>query len=223
MSESLTVFRDDFDVAAAIEATREQGYYFGSDSLTHAAKLALAVEIDFLPLEVGDHITKPINAGKPNQIQQQHARGYYAYGDPAVPAANAVLEDLTRVVQTTEQFPELRAWQPSEVGYQRYRPSVDFIGPHRDRLDDQLLSVTFTIVGSAVVKIFKTTGKKSDYTKLEQTDEFETESGSVMMLRAPGLGNGEQIVHQVLPPSTGHRDILNLRMRPNVLGQPTSS
>jgi hypothetical protein len=38
-----------------------------------------------------------------------------------------------------------------------------------------------------------------------------------MFLRAPGFGNGEQIIHEVLPPlNNEERLILNLRMRKNV-------
>ncbi|HVO86174.1 MAG TPA: hypothetical protein VMT23_00380 [Candidatus Binatia bacterium] len=220
MSLEFPVFRSSFDLESAVEITREQGYFFQAASMSPQAQEALAAEIDSLPLEVGDHVAKPINAGKANQVKQQHARAYYEYGEPLTPAANFIIESLAETVQRMRQFPELQDWQLTEIGYQRYRPSVDFIGAHRDRASDKLLSVTFTIVGSTTVKIFEHTGDYWDYSKIRQTDEFETDAGTTMMLRAPGFGGGEQVIHQVLPPEHGVRDILNLRMRPSVLEQP---
>lgn len=221
MSKEHEIFKDNFDFESAVRETKTNGYYFQSGVLATEAQNALETEINLLPLEVGDHINKPINNGKPNEVRQQHARAYFEYGDPEAPVANFVINCLAQTVQAMPAFPELENWQPTEIGYQKYRSNADFIGPHRDRSSDQLLSVTFTISGAATVKIFESLGACNDYTDLLQADEFETSLGGIMLLRAPGLGCGKQSIHQVLPPSTPDRSILNLRMRPTVLEQPT--
>ena len=221
MSGDIRVFREGFDLENAIEQTQRSGYFFAEGVLTDETRAALEEEIDSLPLEVGDHISNPINAGKPNEVRQQHERLYVEYGDALTPVANVVIAGLTEIVRAMRSFPELQEWQLTEIGYQKYRHSNDFIGAHRDRASDKLLSVTYTITGSAPIRIFETLGDYWDYSSLEQKDEFITAAGGVMLLRAPGFGSGEQVVHQVLPPISNSRSILNLRMRPRVLEQPS--
>jgi len=220
ISPEQLIFRNAFNFIEAIEQARKFGYYFGPNALTKEICGALEAEINTLPLEVGDHINQPINPGKPNEVRQQHERAYFAYGDTATPVANGLIRGLTLLVRSMEEFPELREWQPTEIGYQRYRHSDDWIGPHRDRASDKLLSVTLTITGSAPVRIFKPLGQPNDYSHIQQTQEFLTTPGSIMLLRANGFGTGEQVIHQVLPPSSTSRSILNLRMRPTILKQP---
>jgi hypothetical protein len=217
----MTGFKDSFDFEAAIMQTKETGYFFAEDAITKETRTAFEAEIDSLPLEVGDHVTRPINAGKQNEVRQQHQRLYIEHGNAMAPVANMVIAGLAQAVNAMKQFPELRDWKLTEIGYQRYRHGNDFIGAHRDRATDKILSITYTITGSAPVRIFETLGNYWDYTNLKQVDEFVTTPGSVMLLRAPGLGNGEQVVHQVLPPLSDSRSILNLRMRPTILEQPS--
>jgi hypothetical protein len=221
MSTEGSPFNPLFDVGKAVDTTKQEGYYFLENALAEETRMALEREIDALPLEVGDHVSHPINQGKQNEVKQQHERLYVAVGDIQTPTANLVVQSITNTIKGLIGFPELNAWQLNEIGYQRYRHSKDFIGPHRDRASDRFLSITLTINGKAPVKVFETTGDYWDYSQLKQTDEFVTSPGSIMMLRAPGLGNSEQIVHQVLPPESS-RAILNLRDRPTVLEAPSN-
>jgi hypothetical protein len=222
MSFDESIFRESFDLERGIKQAAERGYYFENDVLIDDIRYGLEREIDSLPLEVGDHITRPINKGKPNEVRQQHERLYVEYGDASTPVANFVIRSITTQVRGMESRPELHDWQLAEIGYQRYRHSKDFIGPHRDRASDQKLSVTFTINGEATVKIFEPFGDCWDYSNIEQIHEYTTGPGSIMLLRAPGLGNGKQVIHQVLPPLNS-RAILNLRARPTILEQPKAS
>lgn len=211
-----------FELRKAVQETAEKGYFFAHPALSKSTLYLLNSELERLPLEVGDHISRPINAGKPNEVQQQHVRGYYEFGVAETPAANLVIHGLKKAVgRLANPFPELAGWCPTEIGYQKYRHSDDYISPHRDRASDRLLSITFTLFGSAAVKIFEPTAEPDDYSQLKQTDEFETLPGSIMLLRAPGLGSGEQTIHQVMPPKYGSRNIINLRMRPTLLEQPS--
>lgn len=221
MNVERNIFRPSFDFESAIEKTRTEGYFFAEDVLDDELRLALEKEIDSLPLESGDHVSRPINADKPNEVRQQHERLYLPVGDGLIPAANFAICALSSCVKDRAVQDYLRDWRLNEVGYQRYRHSKDFIGPHRDRSSDRFLSVTITINGTAPVRIFEPKGDYWDYSNLLQTDEFNTSPGSLMLLRAPGLGSGEQVVHQVLPPIES-RAILNLRDRPSILENPSN-
>jgi hypothetical protein len=184
---------------------------------------ALADEVAGLNLEEGDHISKPINAGTSREIRQLHERFYTSIWDPRVPVAKSITERVaSEVAELSYVDPSLTGWMPNEVGYQRYRSTDDWISPHRDRRNDQILAFTITINGSALVRIYKAIDNPDDYSNIRVVDEFQTGPGSVMFLRAPGLGNGEQVIHEVRPPDEGSRLILNLRMRPDILPPPSA-
>jgi hypothetical protein len=219
MNEALSVLRSDFDLESAIEQTKNVGYFFEDNGLNEEARLALVSEIESLPLLLGDHRVKPINDGKPNEVRQQHERLYIEYGNKQTPVANLVINALVDQVHSMRRFVELQEWIPVEIGYQHYRSSSDFISAHRDRESDKLLSVTFTLTGSAAVEVFEPVDDYWDYTNLRKMDEFTTTPGSIMLLRAPGLGSGEQVIHKVYPPKTS-RSILNLRARETILKKP---
>jgi hypothetical protein len=214
----LTFFTPQFDFAAALNQTKESGYLFVPDALTASFLRDLETEALRLPLEVGDHVARPIWLGSKREVRQRHARAYVPVGDPTVPVATAFCHHLAAL---GAPHPELAEWTPTEVGYQLYRGPTDFISPHRDRRNDRLLSVTLTIRGSAVVRILAPNGDPDDYGDLRVEDDFSTEAGTVMFLRAQGLGSGKQVVHEVLPPGFDGRLILNLRARPDVLPPPT--
>lgn len=164
----------------------------------------------------------PSGRAQAAKVRQLHARAYHPIGDEAVPIATAVSIVLASTVfDHRDAFPELIGWIPSEAGYQHYRGPSDFISPHRDRRNDRLLSVTFTLRGSAVVRILEPVDDPDDYGNLRTVDEFTTEPSTAMFLRAPGFCGGGQVIHEVLPPTTPDgRLILNLRMRPDVLLPP---
>lgn len=217
----LNIFLKDFDLKNALFQTRDKGYYF-TNSANSELCLNLVKEINKLSLEYGDHVKYPINKQTTYAVTQSHERHYCHLNDSLTPVANGICYNLSTLVQAyKKEFPELGTWLLNEIGYQRYRDERDYISPHRDRWSDHLLSVTFTIFGSAKIKIYESLVTPPDYSKLKQIDEYLTISGTVMFLRAPGFGNGEQIIHEVLPPlNNEERLILNLRMRKNVLPSP---
>ncbi len=204
----------------ALAQTHENGYFFAAEAINPYFCSLMEEEINRLSLEEGDHVNYPINAGSPREVRQLHERAYYPIGNENVPMATCVTELLVQEVKKLKLYPELENWHPTEAGYQRYRDTQDWISPHRDRRNDRLLSATITIKGSALVRIYEPRKDPDDYGNLRQTDEFMTSSGTLMLLRAPGFGSGEQTIHEVLSPLGGSRLILNLRMRPNILKSP---
>lgn len=191
-----------------LKDVKDKGYYFYNDEELCSGLLE---EVTSLPLDYGDHIHYPINNGKSNQVTQSHERYYQMLDHISIPTASRLCYNLASTVN-------LPGWLPNEIGYQRYRDKRDYISPHKDRQSDHLLSITLTIAGSAWIKIYK---ESSDYSNLVQIDEYLAVPNTVMVLRAPGFGNGEQIIHEVMPPLNNiPRIILNLRMRSTLLKTP---
>jgi hypothetical protein len=172
-----------------------------------------------LPFELGDHERHPINEGAANEVRQMHERCYRTLGDAGVPVASEVCKTLAEDIAKLAA-PDLEGWLPNEIGFQRYRSEKDRISPHRDRASDLLFSITLTIAGSAPIRIYEPETDPPDYAKLRPVEEFLTEEGSALFLRAPGFGSGRQSIHEVLPPIRAPRLILNLRMRPTILRRP---
>jgi hypothetical protein len=122
----------------------------------------------------------------------------------------------TRIAGMCYRIPELGRWQPTEIGYQVYGGPDAHISEHRDRISDQLLAATVSVEDAATIGIHEEYGDE-DIVYSRQIDEIVARPGMVMFLRASGLGNGERALHSVGPPLDGHRAVLNLRMRPDVL------
>lgn len=210
------------DFPSILETVRAQGYLFVPNVLDGVTCQHLSAEVDRLKLEFGDHVTHPINPGTPQEVRQWHERAYYPLGDPEVPMGTGLCRGLaTEITGHLEAFPELAGWIPNEIGYQRYRAPHDWISPHRDRRSDRLLSVTFTLAGSAWMRIYASDVNPPDYRRLTQIGEYLTAPGMALFLRAPGFGSGEQVIHEVMSPLSSSRLIVNLRMRPTVLVPPT--
>lgn len=207
------------DLRALLFQARNQGYAFATRAIGESWLGALQMEIQSLPLEREDRVREPINQGSPKQVVQQfHGRAYRPIGHSDVPLASRFADELAdHITEYGDEFPELRGWRGKEIGYQSYRDATDHISPHRDRASDQLLSATVTLAGRAVVRIHRSLVEPPDYNQLALREEFLTGPGTLMLLRAPGFGSGERIIHEVLPPLERPRDILNLRQRDDVL------
>ena len=215
---------DQAAVTTGMAIAAYRGWSFVQGAVGPEMRQALKDEVANLDLEEGNHIKKPINAGTSREVRQLHARAYTNIEDPKVVIASTLSDALAQCAYRCAwlgNFRELLKWAPTEAGYQLYRTSSDHISPHRDRRNDQLLGATLTIDGSAEVAIHRTCGDPDDYTQLEEVERITTQPGDLMLLRAPGLADGEQAIHSVDPPKQGSRLILNLRMRPDVLKQPT--
>ncbi len=217
----MRIFTPNVDLRQILHTTRERGYVFINEGIMEDIRIAMMEEVKRLTMETGDHLNHPINKGTPQEVRQQHARAYYPLDHVEVPFGTRVCKALHAHIQPfSTEHPELKDWIPNKIGYQLYRDSRDWISPHRDRKSDHLCSVTFTIRGSAWVKIYAPTTDPPDYSQLTCIDECLTTPGTVMFLRAPGFGIGTQIIHEVMPPVRESRLILNLRMRSTILKSP---
>lgn len=220
----MRVFQDTFDLRTVLERTRAAGYAFVGSAITEELRNALAEELCRLPLEAGDHERHPINLGAPNQVRQMHERAYRPLGHEDVPTGSALCRALSELAAPLlPDYAELIGWMPSEIGYQQYRDARDWISPHRDRISDKKLSITFTIFGSAWIRIHASETDPPRYDRLRETDAFLAEPGTAFFLRAPGLGDGVQVIHEVDPPLIAPRGILNLRMRDTTLKPPAET
>lgn len=198
-----------------LDLIKERGYHFDQFKSSKIIE-ELHKECLSLNLEEGDHVNYPINTKAPNQIVKQfHIRSYHALDDEQVPIASMLCHTYSDGFSVSG----LKNWLPNEIGYQVYRDEKDWISPHRDRLSDQLLSLTLTLSGSAWVKIYESEVDPPDYNQLKQIDQHLTIPGTIMFLSASGLG--KRVIHEVCPPLNGEpRAILNLRMRSTILKPP---
>jgi hypothetical protein len=213
------IFNSNFDLFEVLKTTKQKGYCFVSDALNIDLCEKLKQEALSLDLEFGDHRNFPINSQKQNQVRQTHNRSYHFLEDEKTPIANQLCFDLAFLILKFDS--ELKNWLLNEIGYQQYfQERNDWISPHRDRKSDELLSLTITMFGSAWVKIYEPQTNPINYQYLSLIDEFLTSSGTLMFLRAPGFGSGQQIIHEVCSPITEERLILNLRQRKTVLPGP---
>jgi hypothetical protein len=220
----MKIFISSINLLETLERIQSVGYAFVSNGLTEEARQFLLDEINSLPLEEGDHVNHAINKNKPNEVHQLHERAYSLLDDPRVPHASFMCRKLAQEITAySSEFPELAPWLVNEIGYQRYRGNTDWISPHRDRKSDHLLSVTFTLSGSAPINIYRPLTQDIDYRHLEKIETFVSEPGTIFFLRAPGFGSAEQIIHEVMPPTVAPRNILNLRMRDSLLPSPKNT
>ncbi len=218
------VLTDPESMRSKLIGVMESGYDFDPNAIEKFARDVLKRETNWLTFERGVYLAKPIQEHGNTTVTQIHERAYLPIGDPRIPVATWASRALAHHVGIYGRNRlwgfDVSQWEPTEAGYQRYDWPDGHISPHRDRRTDQLLGATLTLEGSAVIKIHEPKDDPDDYTNLELVNEFETRPGSLMLLRAPGAGNGKQIIHEVLPPKKGRRLVLNLRMRPDVLKAP---
>lgn len=217
----MQVLKADVNLERILEEVITSGYCIRRSLATTKVVKALIKEMSRHNLEVGDHVSHPIQPGTLREVQQLHARSYKYLDDSQVPTSSQVCRRLASDFEHLwGKYPELKNWLLSEIGYQRYRDHNDWISPHRDRKSDAILSITITLEGWAWLNIYQANSDPVDYKNLTRIDSILTGPGTVMFLRAPGLGSGEQVIHEVMPPIKGHRDIVNLRMRKTTLPQP---
>lgn len=219
---SWNYFPDGIALSDGIELAASQGYSFVKNGLSETACAKLAMEAAGLQMELDNQVEHPINEDTPKEITQLHERIYTGVGSKEVPAATLITNALRiRALALRYRLPPLHKWHPNEIGYHLYRDENHHISKHTDRRTDEILAATITLNGSAKVGIHEAIDDPEDYTNTRQVDEFQADEGTIMFLRAPGLGSGEQVIHDVSPPEGGPRLVLNLRMQPNILASPS--
>lgn len=216
----MSIFVPSFDVERALLRVREDGFFFQRQAIAPEWVSRLRAESEGLALSPVTSEVEVMQRGRRNEVHQRHIRQYRALGEAEIPEASSACHALAEAVSPFAEGLGLRGWLLNEIGYQRYQPYTDFISPHSDRWSDRLLSVTISLSSYAWMNLYDPLTDPVDYTHLRRFKSVLLGPGSVMLLRAPGFGSGEQVIHGVMPPFAGVRDILNLRMRPTVLPQP---
>ncbi len=224
MQTSYEVFQDRSALLEGIERAAGQGYAFVPNAISETMLGELEAEARGLDFELGDHVTAPINEGSKQQVTQMHERAYLPIGHHSIPFATLVTDALA--LQASRLYArhfELGGWRATEAGYQLYRDPNHHISKHRDRRSDELLAATITIRGAARIGIHEAVDDPDDYANTRPIEVFRAAAGTIMFLRAKGLGNGERVIHDVSPPEEAPRLILNLRMRPDILPAPAET
>lgn len=215
---------------AALPSVVERGYAFVDDALTESATLMLAGELRALPLEQENADGMVVyGRGTKHEVRQMHSRSYTLVAPTRYDLPHAMGWSLSTELWCVLSSELSRLclhgdrWFLNELGYQRYEPGAGFISAHRDRRSDRILSVTATLSGEADVSILAPGPDDSYIQGVRVLDVHACRAGSLMLLRAPGLGCGKQMLHSVGTPrvAMGPREILNLRMRDDVLPQPS--
>ena len=101
----------------------------------------------------------------------------------------------------------LATWRPTEISVQRYRGGAVGITPHLDGKRYRRLVAVFTTLGRARFTVCRDRGG-------EPLEEWETEPGSLVLLRGPGLGGlrDGRPFHRVSGPESGWRYSVGFRM-----------
>lgn len=203
------------ELSQAIVQTREQGYGFVPEAVAPGALECLVAEAASLELALDDRSEDPVHQGTNREISYRYEQRYFPLGDPNVSEASGVGRELAKrvmMLRFREGFEPLYKWLPNGLGYQQYNDATDHLGPHRDAASEKMLRATVTLNGAANILIHEALSDPDDYTNTRVVDVFEAKQGDIMFLRAPGFGNDERVIHEVLSPHDSPRLILNLRM-----------
>jgi|GEM_PF-2211923 len=214
------------DIQNGVLQALEEGYAFVPNAISPFGCEVLAEEADTLSMATEERVAAPLHGGTNQETTQKLERIHLAIGDPRIPMATFVNKSLAQRVimhrfKPQFEYASFKQWLPTEAGYQLYSDPNHHISKHRDNKNDKMLGATITIAGSAEITVYETLGESNDYVNVRQIDTQVAEPGTVMFLRAAGLGNGERVVHSVSPPIDGPRLILNLRMCDGVLPDPS--
>ena len=188
------------DLRAALCTVSQTGAAFLVDAIQEEALSAVAAELESAP-----YTRLPEQQGRARQegeilVLTSGSRGY--------PAMSLLCERLTAAILAAgDGICGLDQWRPNEVAVQRYPERALGITPHRDLQWYRYLVVVVTVEGTAEFMLCKNR-------EGELLDTWQAGSGSLVLLRGPGLGGTEEggPLHAVAGPAVGHRTSLGLRM-----------
>jgi hypothetical protein len=144
------------------------------------------------------------------QVHQDGELFVLTAGLGAYPEIKDLRDELTHAVRRDgTDIAGLSDWAPGEVSIQRYRTGTTGITPHRDLKRYRTLVAVFTIEGNATFTLCANrTG--------EPLAQWPTRTGSLVLLRAPGLGGIEdgRPLHAVTGPIAGQRISVGFRAAP---------
>ena len=190
----------DLDLRDALEKLRGRGAAFLGKALQESFRERVLKEV-----AQGDFERLPAQIGPVRQetdlllIRKDFGRW------PAVAELRSELVETLRA--QVSHIPGMPQWEPNEAYVQRYRTGALGVSPHVDSKRFVILVAVFTLAGSATFSLC--TDRYGN-----ALEEWEAESGSLVLLRAPGFDGSEdgRPFHRVQGPLSGERHSLTFRM-----------
>jgi hypothetical protein len=197
---SMSVLHPNLDLARPLQAVREAGAAFIPHALSEPFRQELQHEIQDGPFE-----RLPDQIGPVRQEADLFVITDAMTAHPALARLRA--QFVTRLRQDSPQLTGLTRWWPNEAYVQRYEPGALGVSPHLDSKRFAVLVAIFTTEGSARFALCQTRAG-------EIIQEWEASSGSLALLRGPGLLNIEdqRPFHTVHGPTAGRRFSITFRM-----------
>ena len=194
------VLRSDLDVAPLLRETATRGAAIAFDALDHEFYKRLAHEVS-----TGHYQPMPEEHGR---ARQEADILRVACDSPLYPEIRQLGAELVRSFHGSSTGVDgVTEWIPNEVDVQRYCALTLGITPHLDHKRYRVLIVIVTVGDSAPFTLCK----DRDGNVLKQ---WQVEAGSLMLLRAPGLGGAEdgRPLHAISGPPVGTRISITWRM-----------
>ena len=190
------------DLRRALRQARARGAAFVPAALDEGFRRRLKREIASGPFE---RFPRSFNRG----LVRQEIDGF-DIRDPmdGYPAVAELRDELAELIRYHGRgVPGLATWRPNEVGVARYRRGSLGITPHLDGRRYRRLVAVVTLFGNARFAVCR--NRSGDILA-----EWQTGPGSLVLLRAPGLGGirDGRPFHRVVGPPRGERCSLGFRM-----------
>ena len=197
---SMSVLHPNLDLARPLQAVREAGAAFIPHALSEPFRQELQREIQDGPFERLPDQIGPVRQEADLFVITDAMTAY-----PTLTRLRAAF--VTRLRQDSPQLTGLTRWWPNEAYVQRYEPGALGVSPHLDSKRFAVLVAIFTTEGSARFALCQTRAG-------EIIQEWEASSGSLALLRGPGLLNIEdqRPFHTVSGPAAGRRFSITFRM-----------
>jgi hypothetical protein len=197
---TMTALHPDLNLGRPLQALREVGAAFIPHALSEPFQQRLQHEIQDGPFERLPDQIGPVRQQADLFVSTDAMTAY-----PALAQLRA--EFVTRLRQGSPQLAGLARWWPNQAYVQRYEPGALGVSPHLDSKRFTVLVAIFTTKGSARFALCQTRAG-------EIIQEWDAGSGSLTLLRGPGLLDAEdhRPFHTVHGPATGRRYSITFRM-----------
>jgi hypothetical protein len=192
------------DIESLLQEVVRRGWAFVPQALEWEFCLGLACEVEAAPyrrvLRVMRGVREEYEAMEPPDS---------AYPSSSFPVIAELGYGVGRLVRRHRgSLGTLASWRPNEAAVQRYRGPTAGITRHCDYMADALLIASFTVQGCAKFWFY------AHRYQGEAVAELETEPGSFILMRGPGLIQGAGDIrptHAVGAPLSGSRISITYR------------
>jgi alkylated DNA repair dioxygenase AlkB len=198
------VFVPHLDPECLLQEVVRRGWAFVPQALDREFCLALACEVEAAPYR---RVLREMRGVREEyEVMEPLDSAYPSSNFPVIAELGDRVGQLVRGHR--ERLETLASWRPNEAAVQRYRSPTAGITRHRDYMADVLLIASFTVQGRAKFWFY------AHRYQGEAVAELETEPGSFILMRGPGLiQDAEDIrpTHAVGAPLSGSRISITYR------------